>query len=110
MEEHSPQPVSTADGNRNSDGHLYTVSLVPKELDFGTKGQSVLSQSLRGANALTDVLGAKRTEKGPWVLPSFESQVNAYLRILPEPGAQLNWGQLSCQKSGWLLKTMNQNE
>lgn len=51
----------------------------------------MLSQSLRGANALTDVLGAKRTEKGPWVLP-FESQVNACLRILPEPGAQLELG------------------
>lgn len=65
MEEHSPQPISTADGNRNRNGHLYTMSLVPKELDFGTKGQSVLSQFLHGVNTLTDVVGAKRTEKEP---------------------------------------------
>lgn len=64
-EERSPQPISTADANRNRSGHLYTVSLVPKDPDFGTKGQSGLSQALRGVNTLTDVVGAKRTEKGP---------------------------------------------
>ena len=65
--ERSPQPISTADTekHRNRSGHLHTVSLVPKEPDFGTKGQSGLSQSLRGVNTLTDVVGAKRTEKGP---------------------------------------------
>lgn len=67
--ERSPQPISTADANRNRSGHLHTVSLVPKEPDFGTKGRSGLSQSLCGVNTWGSLVGAKGTEKGPWVLP-----------------------------------------